>query len=166
MLINNVHFVDIFAYTKKENKKQQIFYIPEISFSVFTSWLKFLNMLRVGKIYHPTTFSYIILTIFGPTNALVGYLVVECVGPEGRVRDGGGDGAVVHEPELSHHQELPVPAHAQERDSNPTDILHINTAESEEVKKYVLFVMYDQRERDSGRAGGKCLALNSSNLNP
>ncbi len=74
----------------------------------------------------------------------MGYLVVECVWPEGRVRDGGGDGAVVHEPELPHHQELPVPAHAQERDSNPTDILHVHTAEPEEVKEYLLLAMHEK----------------------
>ena len=60
--------------------------------------------------------------------ALVGYLEVQGVGPEGRVGDGGGDGAVVHEPELSHHEELPVPAHAEEGDSNPADILHVHAA--------------------------------------
>jgi hypothetical protein len=82
----------------------------------------------------------------------VGYLVVECVWPEGRVRDGGGDGAVVHEPELPHHQELPVPAHAQERDSNPTDVLHVHTAEPKRGKK-VRIICKARTKRKAKRKG-------------
>ena len=57
-------------------------------------------------------------------------LVVECVWPDGRIRHRGGDGAVVHEAKLFHHEELPVPADAEEGHPHATDVLHVDTAES------------------------------------
>ncbi len=57
------------------------------------------------------------------------YLVVERVGPERWVGHWGGDGAVVHEPELPHHEELAVPAYAEEGHPHPPDILHVHAAE-------------------------------------
>ena len=62
-------------------------------------------------------------------NALVRDLVVECVGPDWRVGDGGGDAGVVDEAELAHHQELAVPTSAQEGNSKTSDVLHVNTTE-------------------------------------
>ena len=59
----------------------------------------------------------------------MGDSVVERVGPERRVGDGRGDGAVVHEPELLHHEELPVPAHAEVGYAHPAQILHVYPAE-------------------------------------
>ena len=61
----------------------------------------------------------------GPAGALlsgadagVGHAVVQRVGPQGRVREGGHHRRVVHEPKLPHHNELAIPAHAEVRHSD------------------------------------------------
>ena len=63
-------------------------------------------------------------------DALVWDLVVEGVWPHGGVREGSGDGGVVDEAELLHHEELPVPTGAQEGYSNSADVLHVQSAEA------------------------------------
>merc|ERR550539_10341 len=63
------------------------------------------------------------------TKALVRDLIVQGVGPERRVAHGGSDGAVVDKAELSHHEELSVPAHTEEGDSHAPDVLHVDPTE-------------------------------------
>ena len=56
-------------------------------------------------------------------------LIVEGVRPDRWVGDRRGDAGVVDEAKLAHHQELPVPTCAQERNPQTSDVLHVNTAE-------------------------------------
>ena len=56
-------------------------------------------------------------------------LEVEGVWPDRGVGERGRNGAVVHEAELLHHQELSVPSGLQERNSEAPDLLDLDAAE-------------------------------------
>jgi hypothetical protein len=59
----------------------------------------------------------------------VRHLVVERVGPDGRVGQRRGDRGVVDESKLLHHEKLPVPPGLEEWNPDPPDVLHLDAAE-------------------------------------
>ena len=62
-------------------------------------------------------------------DARVRHLIIERVRPDGRVAQRCCHARVVDEAELLHHQELAVPADAQERHADAANVLHVNVGE-------------------------------------
>ena len=63
-------------------------------------------------------------------DAAVWYPVVQRVGPQRWVAKRSGHAGIVDEAEFLHHQELTVPADAQERDTNAADVFHGNVGKT------------------------------------
>jgi len=60
----------------------------------------------------------------------VRYPVVQRVGPQRWVAERSGHAGIIDETELLHHQELTVPADAQERDTNAANVFHGNVGKT------------------------------------
>lgn len=63
-------------------------------------------------------------------DATVRHLVVERVGPQGRIAERSGHAGVVHEAKFFHHEKLAVPTDSQKWNADSADILHVNSSES------------------------------------
>lgn len=69
-------------------------------------------------------------TSLAGADTIVRHFVVERVGPKGRIAERRGHTGVVNETEFLHHQELAVPADAQEWNADAADVLHGHVGET------------------------------------